>query len=272
MFENYPKISVNYQELQKLNLIFNETFILEVYKNKIKYEFLIRLNENSNKLLVFGSGAYQRSTGKLPLFHRHSWISEFEESIIFYNDPTLYLGSLTLGWGFGNAETHFLSKISIIIKNIKDLLDYKSENVYYYGSSAGGFMSLMLASMMNGSTAIVNNPQTIFTNYLNQYVNKLFNVVGISKEDALNKFYDRIDVTYRFKKEKYVPQIYYLQNVVVEHDVNNHLQPFLNGLVDMDEEVIKEKINIELYFDPKLGHNPIGKGQTIRFIKSIVNK
>lgn len=270
MFNEFYKISINFKELKTHKLIFENPFLLEIKKNDIKYEFLIRLKKNSNKLIVLGSGAYQKSTGKLPLFHRHSWIPEFNESVIFYNDPTLYLGHLSLGWGFGTSKKHFLSEISIIIKDIVEKLKYDYENVYYYGSSAGGFMSLMLASMMKGSTAIVNNPQTILINYHQNYVNSLLKVVGISKDEAINNFYDRIDVTYRFKKENYIPKIYYLQNILVEHDVINHLQPFLNGLITTDKDIINNRIHIELYFDPKRGHNPVSKSETIQFIEKVM--
>ena len=46
-----------------------------------------------------------------PIYRRHSWESKFEESVIYYNDPTLYnlhksplkydSPELYIGWGIG---------------------------------------------------------------------------------------------------------------------------------------------------------------------------
>ncbi|GAA0421770.1 hypothetical protein GCM10008934_10290 [Virgibacillus salarius] len=267
MFNEHQSIQTDYKDLSNAKFNTTKPFLLVVNKNGVKYEFFIRINKKSPKLLIFGSGAYKPSTMSLPVFQRHSWTEDMEESIIFYNDPTLYLDRLMLGWGFGDLQEHYLEVISDIIRELCELFNYGSDDTFYYGSSAGGFMSLMLSTMMKGSTAIVNNPQTIFTNYQEVHVNKLMRALNITKEIAENKYKDRVNTIHNFKKYNHVPKIKYLQNSVVEHDVNNHLIPFISGLKDIDESIITNKLQVDLYFDHKLGHNPVGKKATIQYIK-----
>lgn len=271
MFNEYKKIHTEFDDIPKLEITTKKPFLLEVNKNGVKYEFFVRINKKSSKLLILGSGAYKPSTMTLPVFQRHSWIDELEESMIFYNDPTLYLDHLMLGWGFGDLKEHYLKNISMILKDLSDFFNYKNENIFYYGSSAGGFMSLMLASMMKSSTAIVNNPQTKVTNYYEVHVNKLMKTLDITKEIAETEYDSRISVLSSFKKHNYIPKVKYLQNSVVEHDINNHLIPFVSQLKEIDESVLTNEIQIDLYFNRKLGHNPVGKRKTIEYIKNAIN-
>lgn len=270
MFEFYEKVSTTFNKIRDIEMQDNNPFLLEIVNNGVKYEFFVRINRKSKILLVFGSGAYKPSEMTLPVFQRHSWISDFEESMIYYNDPTLYLDRLTLGWGFGVPESHYLKVISDILKNIINLLGYKYDNTYFYGSSAGGFMSMILASMLKGSTAIVNNPQTIFTNYHPGPVKKLLNALDISEETAITDYEERVNVVSSFRKYGYIPRIYYLQNAFAKNDMENHLIPFLNEIKKLVGLDIYNNLKIELYFNHKLGHNPIGKTQTINFIKNII--
>ena len=69
------KIVVDYDELNDINLPFNEYFILVVFRNNVKYDFVVNLKENSEKLLVLGSGLIPREKiPKLNLYYnRVSW-------------------------------------------------------------------------------------------------------------------------------------------------------------------------------------------------------
>ena len=70
-----------------------------------------------------------------------------------------------------------------------------------------------------------------------------------------------------FKSIEYVPNIYFLQNVACEFDVQNHLLPFISGLEQMDENTEVNQILVDLYFDKKAGHAALEKNETIEYIK-----
>lgn len=127
-------------------------------------------------MLILGSGAIDPQKHSLPVFQRHSWADEIASSTIFYNDPTLYLGNINIGWGQGNENHFYLESISAIIEKMTEILNIKPENITFYGSSAGGFSSLFLSGLIKGSTALVNNPQTVVFNYYQTHVQKMLEV------------------------------------------------------------------------------------------------
>ena len=269
-------IEISYDELKnfKMKEKSHKPFILCINKENIKFEFLIKIN-NSDKALFLGSGAYNPEKIQLPIFQRKNWIDDFDYNMIYYNDPTLYMGDITLGWGYGTKDRYFLEEMNEIIVDILGMLNIKKENSYFYGSSGGGFMSIMLATMCKGSTAIVNNPQTSIIRYFPKSVKKLFEAIyGQYDENNMenNKYVLenmwRISVTELMKKLNNTPNLYYLQNLSWISDVKNQLIVFLD-----EEKHIEYKGNLQLflYHNKAQGHDPISKEGTIQFINSIMN-
>ncbi|MBJ3792668.1 glycosyl transferase, partial [Bacillus sp. OA1] len=166
--------------------------------DKVTYEFLIRIKPDASNTIVFGSGAggFQEQPIGPPIFHRHSWMDEFEDTVIYYNDPTLYLGKLSLGWGQGELNRFYLQDIANILEIVFAKLKVDSKNVLFYGSSGGGFMSLILAGFVKGSTALINNPQTNLLKWIPVPINLVFDLSypNLSREEVEEKFGERINV------------------------------------------------------------------------------
>ncbi|MBI4813206.1 MAG: glycosyl transferase family 2, partial [Methanobacterium sp.] len=111
------KFTFDFDELKSANLPLDELFALEINHRNVKYEFLIRFSSNNKNLICFGSGAYDPNIISPPIYRRHSWHTNFEESVIYYNDPTLYNDpDLRLGWGVGENEEWYLPVIAEIIQ------------------------------------------------------------------------------------------------------------------------------------------------------------
>ncbi|MHC2835594.1 glycosyltransferase involved in cell wall biosynthesis [Bacillus sp. F9_6S_D1_P_5] len=273
LLEQYKKINISYEELWQLDFQTTEPFILKVDWDKVTYEFLIRIKPNASNTIVFGSGAggFQEQPIGPPIFHRHSWMDEFEDTVIYYNDPTLYLGKLSLGWGQGELDRFYLQDIANILEIVFTKLKIDSKNVLFYGSSGGGFMSLILAGFVKGSTAFINNPQTNLLKWIPVPINLVFDLSypGLSREEVEEKFGERINVVKFFNHIKYVPNIYFLQNFACEFDVQNHLLPFISELEQLDKDTEINQIVIDLYFDKKAGHAAVGKYETIEYIKKV---
>lgn len=126
-------IKTDYENIEKIDIPYDERVGLIVYMSSIKYEFLLNIKSNTNKLLVVGSGALPNGSKhdrKRPLFHRWSW--KFEQSTIHYNDPTLYLTNNILGgWGLGTMNNWYLKKISLILIKLFKKLSIKNENIMF---------------------------------------------------------------------------------------------------------------------------------------------
>lgn len=262
---DYKTISTDYYNIEKIEFEYNNPFILEVNLDNIKFEFLLNLKRNIEKAVIFGAGAYDSTKYNPPVFQRHAWMDDLDCSTIYYNDPTLYLGEMNLGWGYGEKERHYLVDISKILISILNKVGLNNKDVLFYGSSGGGFMSMLLAGLLK-SKALVNNPQTIVKNFYIRHVNNLKKAVVPNGEFEE----ERINTVEFFKKINYIPQIKYVQNLASQHDMEKHLVPFINGLQELDESLFKNRITLEFYANNKQGHNPLEKIETISLIKEML--
>jgi len=100
-----------------------------------------------------------------------------------------------------------LEEMSEVVKKIFEMLDVNYKNLYFYGSSAGGFMSLYFSILLNESTAIVNNPQTKVLNYLAPYVKRMLNHSYdlSSTAEVKNELLYRLDMVEAIKYYDNVP-------------------------------------------------------------------
>ncbi|WP_327987312.1 hypothetical protein [Geobacillus thermodenitrificans] len=82
MIETLKRIETTRLDLQSVDLIFDEPFLLTVVWDKVRFDFYMRLKKKAENLFVFGNGAYDPNKMSLPVFQRHSWVGEIGESVI----------------------------------------------------------------------------------------------------------------------------------------------------------------------------------------------
>ena len=271
------KFIMDINELKNSEFILDELFTLEINHNNVKYEFLIRLASQNKNLICFGSGAYDPNKMSPPIYNRYSWQNEFEESLIYYNDATLYNShkfplkynkpNLTLGWGIGKHDEWYLLTIADIIRILSFNNDIKSENILFFGSSGGGFTSIILSTIIKDSVAIVNNPQ-IFCRGLKDYFENIMNACfdNLDPEIISRQYEHRFDIVEMFEREKYMPNLTYLVNVNSEIDMIDQFIPFMKRLKSINH--FDDQINILLYSNED-GHNGVfDKEKSISMIKN----
>lgn len=273
MIDTNQKFVCEIDELKFLEFPLDELFFLQVNHNNVKYEFLIRFSSNNKNLICFGSGAYAPEEKiSLPIFRRHSWQNKFEESVIYYNDPTLYNNpDLLLGWGVGKNDEWYLMVISNIIRILASKNDISPENMLFFGSSGGGFTSIILSTFIKNSAVMVNNPQMFLIKYVSAVFDKMINSCfdNLELETILTQYNYRFDVVEIFKHEQHMPQITYIVNTDSENDIFNQLIPFINSLASFEHFNI---INVILYHDEQ-GHGGVFDTQeTIKLIKNHFNE
>ncbi|MDC4240150.1 MULTISPECIES: glycosyl transferase family 2 [Clostridium] len=272
MRDKFKTIEVSFDELDNIIIDDDETKFLIVSKDNVKFEFLLRKKHTSKKLIIFGSGAYDNKKISLPVFQRYTWKDEFEENLIFFNDPTLYLGDITLAWGYGTKDHYYLETIANILKKIIKVMNIRNENIGIYGSSGGGFMAIILATFIRGSKAIVNNPQTNIGKYYEGLTKKMFSLIypDMELQKALECYPERVNIIELFKRENYVPNITYLQNIACKFDMDNQFLPMIQGLRMINESYFYSKIDIRLYSNKAENHSPLSKAKTILLIKEVL--
>ena len=265
-------IRCDYDDLKDVQLPFNKRVGLEVMRDSVKYEFIINLKTGSDKLLVMCPAAINDNSShdrSRPIFHRWSW--EFDASTIFFNDPTLYLSDNILGgWGLGSMDNWYLKKISNILNILIETLGFNKKKVIFYGSSLGGFMSIMLATMIKNSVAIAEIPQLDVTNWTKHWSLLRENLFDNLPDDTIKqRFGYKLDVINLMKIENYIPNAYLLLDCSYDYDFRNIYLPFFNRLNELPYDERKNNLKIKITGKNK-GHAFLPYNELVVLINKII--
>lgn len=261
---------IEYEQLKDMNFLKFDEFT--VIKEGIKFHFRININEKFDSYVVFSNGAIDRQTKQPPVFQRVSWKDDIQANSIFIDDPTIHNGEMSLGWGIGREKHYYLKSISDILKSIFKTLDIAENNITFFGSSAGGTMSMILASMHKGTRAVVNNPQIrvekFYTgNHLRKIINEFF--PQYTESEFIDEFKNRISVVEAFKENRHCPEVVYILNRKSHFDVNIDYKLFIE---DMENHSLSmDSVNFIIYNNESKGHNPISKENTVSIINHYAN-
>lgn len=152
---------------------------------------------------------------------------------IYFSDPSLELDDdLTLGWFAGNQHQRDMQDVvATILQYILEGLS--SKHTIITGASGGGFASLYYSARIDGSLALVVNPQTEILRYVEylvqRYTRKAWGVYTMEKVRQVLHQRTTLGVvdTYAHQTSN---SVIYLQNVTDRHHVENHFAPFLATL------------------------------------------
>lgn len=248
----------------------NKRFGLVVRLNGIKYEFLLNLKEYSDTILVLAPPAIEGTQLKKfcsrPYFSRQSW--DFNESTIYFEDPTRYVYSLKSGWGIGTPNEWFLDNIKNIILKIVHFFEISDEKLIFFGSSSGGFTSIQLATLVKDSLAIADCPQTDLRKwhyYWKDLKRTIFN--QFSDDEIDSKFDYRISVIDNMIKENYIPKLLFI-STLNENDIDSQTVPFIQQLKNLPFKNYSFS-RIKIFINPVDFHGPIYKNDAFNLLENI---
>ena len=265
-------IYCEFEELEDVVFLYNQRFGLCITFNNVKYEFLLNLKENCDKLIVFGSGAYSMSKPRErfgPKFDRWSW--DFEYSTIHYNDPTLYLSKdMKAGWGVGKTDDWYLGNIAKIISIISKKINVFNKNILFFGSSQGGFTAIVLSILIKESKALADIPQFDLFTYWSFHWENLKKYSFLENDDSIifEKYGYRTNIIELIKKEKYIPNIVLILDFSVLFDLESQYIPFFKKIAKLPfnyHDFIKIMIG-----NKNQGHNPLFKKYIVPIIYHIL--
>ena len=267
----YPVVSIDYSELGSYVVKSDCMYILSVSKENVKYEYLINFKSNNNKLVVFNNGAVAGGNVSVPVFQRHSWANILKASSIFVMDPTLYVGDLSIGWGIGKNVNYYLENSSLILKTLINKMNIKLKDTIIYGTSAGGFLSIIMGIYLKGSQVVADNTQLDVTNWA--FVEAVDNVIELCFDNVAMalKYPERFNVVDAFIKNNYVPKIYLHVNVCSNVDNEMQLVPFLQKLENMKNVDNYNDIEVFLHYEPLKGHDGLRQYEALNFIYNLLN-
>lgn len=123
------------------------------------------INRGNDTLVVSFHGALDRDKFTIPRFERVSTLLERPFNILAFADPGLHYHSrIQLTWFTGPPSVDYFTIIAERIKAAAKATG--STKVILSGSSGGGFAALQIAPLLEGSVALVFNPQTQIHKYI----------------------------------------------------------------------------------------------------------
>lgn len=263
-------IRIKYEDLDKLEYPKNQLVYLIVEYENFDYEFLLKDLEESDKLTVLGSGAFNKEKGydrTGPWFNRWSWT--FDDSTLYYHDPTLYLSDDIYGpWGLGTPETWYLEKIGIIISRIAEVMGVTNKDILLYGSSAGGFTSLMLSVMIRDSVCLAEVPQFDITSW-GSFWRPLKNAsFDMDDKEFVEKYGNRVSVMKLIQEKDYVPNAYILMDCSAEYDFTRQYLPFFKRLNNFNYDLKGNSMKL-IIFGKNMGHSALPKDVILSIIRYV---
>lgn len=267
------KSVLNYENINIQTVSDANDGILEVIKNEVNYFFLLHLKVNNPKAIVFSNGAYNPEKLSKPVFMRKTWKDDYDTSCIFVDDRTLHNTNLRIGWGIGNEEVHHLEEMSSILIKILSVWDVKPENTIYFGSSAGGFKSIMFATFQEDSTAIVNNPQMLAHKYLDgKSAEILYKTMfpNLTPNEIHEKYGIRFSVAKMMSERNYIPNVLSLFNRMSHEDHNNQYLNFIEECKLLNLKI--SNIRFLMYSNYETSHDFLSREKTADLLNNIINR
>lgn len=159
-----------------------------VYKG-IHFDCLLTIKQNA-PLYVILNGS---KTNPPPIFKRWSWYNTFNGTTLNISDSSYAENeALYLGWYFGTKELNYRQLVAEIVLKFANYFEVDKNDIYFYGSSGGGAAAIHCAGLIEGSTAMVINPQIFLNQY--HYAKMFKSITGIDL--AVADKWHREDLSY----------------------------------------------------------------------------
>ncbi|MEE0936120.1 MAG: hypothetical protein U0L42_10680 [Methanobrevibacter sp.] len=272
-------ISLDLDEIDDYEFPQDEPFGLEIIYKEALFYLIIKFSSTNKNFICFSPGAFRRdrvsSKGEIiepPHFSRWSWYKFFDETVITSADPTIFWDDeIKIGWMIGDNEHWYLETMSIIISKLAKNQKVINDNILFFGSSGGGFISVCLGTLIKNSKVLVNNSQFSLSNYWKPLVNQPIELMahtfdGLSIDEIKEKIAYRMDAIKLFEKENYAPYITYYVNVNSKSDTTTHS---IRLIEDHYAQNQFKGLNIVYYKEHKNSpHHPMQTKLTLDLIKS----
>lgn len=232
---------------------------------------LVVRKTSASRLVVVSNGAVDlKKSQREPVFQRSTWWPHIEGHLIYVCDPgTVGPDALSLAWGQLSTDYWFVPDAAVAVQTLSEVLGVrKPSNRCYFGSSAGGFLSLALAAYDPGCLAQVNNAQFDWTTWMAGSVNELRSqrFGNMTPVVIRTNYTARSNVLQLLAQKAHTGKIDYWVNIASQHDRVKALVQFedfkaRNALPNLH-------LSLHAYEDPQLGHNPLRQSDAVGILNN----
>lgn len=203
-------------------------FVVDI--KSIWYECLFLPATGSDTLVVSFSGGGRTAKNRYPKFLRWKYANKLGVHMLCIDDP-MYKGNnyTSVRWYYGTKDTSYLKELVSVINKIAEKLNIKYSNIYFIGSSGGGYAANYMANIMDGTNSISMNPQFLLNNWRDGNASRLFkSLYDIDISDNTKDIHNRNSFIITAKKSVFFEVI----NVSSPDDFDSQFIPFckLNGI------------------------------------------
>ncbi|WP_156523334.1 hypothetical protein [Kocuria sp. ICS0012] len=242
---------------------------LDVDVDGLSIPLLVVPRQGAQRVAILSNGAVDQAlANRQAVFQRSSWYNEISHHQIYVSDPATGAPDfLSLAWGHVTEEHWAVEAIGRAVKAVAARLGVVDcRQRVYFGSSAGGFMSLALLAEDPGARAVVNNAQFDWTRWMPTGVNALRHArFGSKLPAAIRELHPLTSNVLSLLVHKNHPvTIDYHVNVASVHDHQQDL-PLFEAFVRDHPELCGD-VRIHKYAHFAHGHNPMPKPDTLRII------
>ncbi len=208
--------------------------------NKLYYSFKKAKNLTSNTKTVFILHGQGKNNQKISKFYDENW------NIVCPLDLFGYDGAGS--WFLGEHNDFFVKELMLkLIEHIKK--ETKSERIYFWGSSMGGYAAILFALLSNAEAAYANVPQIKLKN--NKYINNnilMKNCINhISSDEHYPYWFDLVSLLENTPKYKH--PVFFITQTRFHTDnyLNEHIYYFIKKCDELGSNYFLEII-------PRSGH------------------
>lgn len=208
-----------------------------------------------------------------PVFQRSSWWPELAHHQIFVCDPaTLGAAAVPIAWGQYSPEYWSVPDTSRAVTAISAALGVTDGGLrQYFGSSAGGFIALALASRDPAARVLMNNGQFDWTDGYPTAAKTVQSerLRNISLEALRSRTPERVDALSHWALCSEPPRVRYLVNTALRQDREislPHVEKLLTNRPDLTD-----RIRCERYHDETVGSAPLDQGQILALLSEPVS-
>lgn len=237
----------------------------------LEHDFLFSSAAN-DRLFVFLSGDAPRHKFQPPVFQRWSWAKTVPGHFLAISDPVLKLSEdIGLGWYIGTDDLDPTETLVSLIARVASSVGVTPQDIYFYGSSGGGFAALRLAARTPGSTAIVINPQIVVTDYTSRGVQRFLDrhFGGLNPSEAIRAYPNRFSVLPQCGELSERNNVLYVQNTLDNHHFKTHFKPFAAGAGLSESNAHRAKRAEVMFFEEPAGHS---KAEPREMVPAIISR
>lgn len=227
-------VSIDFEILSNIN-----TGRFKINCDTLDYE-VAYFDSKNEYLYVYLSSA--RSKKDYPTFNRTSYCKFFDGASLYIDDPSRILNSNenidTICFYYGTKYNSALLGISKIIKKICSIKNIKHSNITFISSSNGGFASLYLSTIFEGSKCIALNTQVSVLQYFKS-MNRLDQFYIFNKKYSSENFKQNHEDSKRFNIVPKLTQERLKSKILIFWNISSHS--------DNDQLLyLKEMLNLNL--------------------------